>query len=101
MSKGPKSAAGIQPGQGLVGAIALSTVHLLIGGGLLLLLLKIVPSYERMFAELSNVKTDRNLLAGLFVEVAKWLPDRLFRVAFSNRALWLITSDQLVLGEGH
>jgi hypothetical protein len=24
-----------------------------------------------MFAELSNVKTDRNLLAGLFVEVAK------------------------------
>ena len=28
---------------------------------------------ERMFAELSNVKTDRNLLAGLFVEVAKCL----------------------------
>jgi hypothetical protein len=28
---------------------------------------------ERMFAELSNVKTDRNLLAGLFVEVAKAL----------------------------
>jgi hypothetical protein len=26
-----------------------------------------------MFAELSNVKTDRNLLAGLFVEVAKCL----------------------------
>ena len=26
---------------------------------------------ERMFAELSNVKTDRNLLAGLFAEVAK------------------------------
>ena len=24
-----------------------------------------------MFAELSNVKTDRNLLAGLFVEVAE------------------------------
>lgn len=28
---------------------------------------------ETMFAELSNVKTDRNLLAGLFVEVAKCL----------------------------
>ena len=28
---------------------------------------------ERMFAELSNVKTDRNLLAGLFVEVARCL----------------------------
>jgi len=28
---------------------------------------------ERMFAELSNVKTDRNLLASLFVEVAKCL----------------------------
>jgi predicted nucleic acid-binding Zn-ribbon protein len=28
---------------------------------------------ERMFAELSNVKTDRNLLAGLFIEVAKCL----------------------------
>ena len=28
---------------------------------------------ERMFAELSSVKTDRNLLAGLFVEVAKAL----------------------------
>ena len=26
-----------------------------------------------MFAELSNVKTDRNLLASLFVEVAKCL----------------------------
>jgi hypothetical protein len=26
-----------------------------------------------MFSELSNVKTDRNLLAGLFVEVAKCL----------------------------
>jgi hypothetical protein len=26
-----------------------------------------------MFAELSNVKTDRNLLAGLFIEVAKCL----------------------------
>jgi hypothetical protein len=26
-----------------------------------------------MFAELSDVKTDRNLLAGLFVEVAKCL----------------------------
>lgn len=28
---------------------------------------------ERMFAELSNVKTDRTLLAGLFVEVARCL----------------------------
>jgi DNA repair exonuclease SbcCD ATPase subunit len=28
---------------------------------------------ERMFAELSNVKTDRNLLAGMFVEIAKCL----------------------------
>ncbi|SEA90136.1 hypothetical protein [Variovorax sp. YR216] len=28
---------------------------------------------ERMFAELGNVKTDRNLLAGLFVEIAKCL----------------------------
>jgi chromosome segregation ATPase len=28
---------------------------------------------ERMFSDLSNVKTDRNLLAGLFVEVAKCL----------------------------
>jgi hypothetical protein len=28
---------------------------------------------EKMFAELSNVKTDRNLLAVLFVEVAKCL----------------------------
>jgi hypothetical protein len=28
---------------------------------------------ERMFAELGNVKTDRNLLAGLFIEVAKCL----------------------------
>ena len=28
---------------------------------------------EKMFAELTNVKTDRNLLAGLFVEVAKCL----------------------------
>jgi hypothetical protein len=28
---------------------------------------------EKMFSELSNVKTDRNLLAGLFVEVAKAL----------------------------
>ena len=30
-------------------------------------------SLEKMFAELSNVKTDRNLLAGLFVEVARCL----------------------------
>lgn len=28
---------------------------------------------EKMFAELSSVKTDRNLLAGLFIEVAKCL----------------------------
>jgi gas vesicle protein len=28
---------------------------------------------EKMFAELSSVKTDRNLLAGLFVEIAKCL----------------------------
>jgi hypothetical protein len=28
---------------------------------------------ERMFTELSNVKTDRNLLAGLFVEIARCL----------------------------
>jgi hypothetical protein len=28
---------------------------------------------EKMFAELSNVKTDRNLLAGLFIEIAKCL----------------------------
>src|SRR5215471_15859785 len=28
---------------------------------------------EKMFAELSNVKTDRNLLAGLFVEIARCL----------------------------
>jgi exonuclease VII large subunit len=30
-------------------------------------------SIERMFSELSNVKTDRNLLAGLFVEIARCL----------------------------
>jgi hypothetical protein len=30
-------------------------------------------SLERMFSELSNVKTDRNLLAGLFVEIARCL----------------------------
>ena len=28
---------------------------------------------ERMFNELSGVKTDRNLLAGLFIEIAKCL----------------------------
>ena len=28
---------------------------------------------EKMFAELSNVKTDRNLLAGLFVEISRCL----------------------------
>ncbi len=33
----------------------------------------IQQTIEKMFAELSNVKTDRNLLAGLFVEVAKCL----------------------------
>jgi hypothetical protein len=33
----------------------------------------IQQTIERMFAELSNVKTDRNLLASLFVEVAKCL----------------------------
>jgi len=32
---------------------------------------------ERMFSELSSVKTDRNLLAGLFVEVAKCLNQEL------------------------
>ena len=37
---------------------------------------EIQHTIEKMFAELSNVKTDRNLLAGLFVEVAKCLnPD--------------------------
>jgi hypothetical protein len=30
-------------------------------------------SMERMFSELGNVKTDRNLLAGLFVEIARCL----------------------------
>jgi hypothetical protein len=30
-------------------------------------------SMERIFAELSYVKTDRNLLAGLFIEVAQCL----------------------------
>lgn len=30
-------------------------------------------SMDKMFGELSNVKTDRNLLAGLFVEIAKCL----------------------------
>ena len=33
----------------------------------------IVQTIEQMFAELSGVKTDRSLLAGLFVEVAKCL----------------------------
>jgi hypothetical protein len=33
----------------------------------------IQSTIERMFAELSNVKTDRNLLAGLFVEIARCL----------------------------
>jgi hypothetical protein len=28
---------------------------------------------ERMFSELGNVKADRNLLAGLFVEIARCL----------------------------
>jgi len=33
----------------------------------------IQQTIEKMFTELSNVKTDRNLLAGLFVEVARCL----------------------------
>ncbi len=33
----------------------------------------IYHTIEKMFSELSNVKTDRNLLAGLFVEIAKCL----------------------------
>ena len=33
----------------------------------------IVQTIETMFAELSSVKTDRTLLANLFVEVAKCL----------------------------
>lgn len=34
---------------------------------------EIQQTIEKMFADLGNVKTDRNLLAGLFVEVAKCL----------------------------
>jgi type I site-specific restriction endonuclease len=34
---------------------------------------EIQRTIEKMFAELSNVKTDRNLLAGLFVEIARCL----------------------------
>ena len=37
-----------------------------------------------MFSELSNVKTDRNLLAGLFVEVAKCLNQDAASVAKSG-----------------
>jgi len=33
----------------------------------------LAQTIERMFAELSNVKTDRTLLASLFIEVAKCL----------------------------
>ena len=33
---------------------------------------------EKMFSDLSNVKTDRNLLAGLFIEVAKCLDQETF-----------------------
>jgi hypothetical protein len=39
---------------------------------------------ERMFAELGNVKTDRNLLAGLFVEIAKCLNQNIGAKAFSK-----------------
>jgi hypothetical protein len=41
---------------------------------------------EKMFAELSNVKTDRNLLAGLFVEVAKCLSQDVGPKAAGNGA---------------
>ncbi len=41
---------------------------------------------ERMFSELSNVKTDRNLLAGLFVEVAKCLNQDIGPKAASKNA---------------
>jgi hypothetical protein len=42
---------------------------------------------ERMFQELSNVKTDRNLLAGLFVEIARCLnQDTVPRVGKGNGA---------------
>jgi Skp family chaperone for outer membrane proteins len=36
---------------------------------------------EKMFAEVNNVKTDRNLLAGLFIEVAKCLSQDAGKVA--------------------
>jgi hypothetical protein len=39
---------------------------------------------ERMFAELRDVKTDRTLLAGLFVEVARCLNQEL-PSAFPNK----------------
>jgi chromosome segregation ATPase len=42
---------------------------------------------ERMFSELSNVKTDRNLLAGLFVEIARCLnQDSTSKANGGNRA---------------
>jgi hypothetical protein len=41
---------------------------------------------EKMFSELSGVKTDRNLLAGLFVEVAKCLNQDTGPNAASNGA---------------
>jgi DNA repair exonuclease SbcCD ATPase subunit len=39
---------------------------------------------EKMFAELSGVKTDRNLLAGLFVEIAKCLNQDVAPKGFSK-----------------
>jgi DNA repair exonuclease SbcCD ATPase subunit len=48
---------------------------------------------EKMFAELSSVKTDRNLLAGLFLEVARCLnqevgPNRVGRGAIEPPRSW-------------
>ena len=40
---------------------------------------------ERMFSELSNVKTDRNLLAGLFVEIARCLNQDMTSQGGGNR----------------
>jgi len=40
---------------------------------------------ERMFRELSNVQTDRNLLAGLFIEVAKCLNQETIPRPAANR----------------
>jgi exonuclease VII large subunit len=39
---------------------------------------------EKMFAELSGVKTDRNLLAGLFVEIAKCLNQDVAPIGFGK-----------------